>query len=179
MPLADNIALYCMSIWLTLPLGAYPKYPEVKNIDRPIQKPWLIAGGVYNYDGVITLNSDVSVLAADLNVQPDEIEPLFTPGPLSCSDADNSTSADICVDDTANPAIDLYGPRLPKPSDFNCNCGESGCSDESMPCCANGSCACDCNENGCAAEDPTCCANGNCAPLLSKMMPRFGRMKRN
>jgi len=168
-----------MSTWLTGPLGGYPKYPEVKSIDRPVAAPYLLAGGVYNYDGVIYQNPDTSVLAADLGVQPDEIEALFGDEALGCSDADNSTSADICIDDVINPAIALYGPKLPKPTDFNCNCGESGCSAESMPCCANGSCQCHCNENGCAAEDPSCCANGSCAPLPTKMMPRSGRMQKN
>ncbi|KAH7397125.1 hypothetical protein BKA66DRAFT_437708 [Pyrenochaeta sp. MPI-SDFR-AT-0127] len=50
----------------------------------------------------------------------------------------------------------------PKRKDFDCNCGESGCSAESAPCCANGTCKCSCGESGCAAEDPECCANGTC-----------------
>ncbi|KAF2831252.1 hypothetical protein CC86DRAFT_136931 [Ophiobolus disseminans] len=170
---ADSIALYCLATWLTSSLGAYPKYPEVRNIDRPVAAPWLLAGGIYNYDGIVYLNRDAAVLAADLNVQPNEIESFSGSSPLGCSDADDSTGTNLCVDDVHNPAIDLSGPKLPKPNDFNC--GSAG----SLACCANGSCACHCGESGCAAEDPVCCANGSCAPLPKKMMPRFGRMQRN
>jgi hypothetical protein len=51
---------------------------------------------------------------------------------------------------------------LEPPKDFNCNCGEGGCSADSLPCCASGSCKCNCNESGCGRTDPACCASGTC-----------------
>lgn len=170
--------MYIMATWLTSFIGGYPKYPEAKDIERPLQRPWEFGGGVYNYNGTITLNQDTNVLGKALGVQPEEIQPLYYAASQLCSDTDG-TSGDICMDEVVNPAVELKGKLLPvQPKDFNCNCGESGCSSDSMPCCANGSCVCHCNENGCSAEDPTCCYNGICAPLPGKLMPRFERMKR-
>ncbi|KAF2123071.1 hypothetical protein BDV96DRAFT_639619 [Lophiotrema nucula] len=65
---------------------------------------------------------------------------------------------------TPTPTV---APPTPTPTptpftDFNCNCGESGCSADSAGCCANGSCACHCGESGCASDDPSCCASGTC-----------------
>lgn len=61
-----------------------------------------------------------------------------------------------------------FPPETNVPADCNCNCGESGCTADSAPCCTNGSCECYCSESGCAKEDLTCCANGSC---------HFGNMK--
>ncbi|KAF2006226.1 hypothetical protein P154DRAFT_615570 [Amniculicola lignicola CBS 123094] len=197
---ADNLAMYCLSTWLTSGIGAYPKLPEVKDIDRPLDDPFIFS--VYNYNGTITLNPDTAVLGRGLGTDADAIEALYYDAPQGCSDTTDDSS-DMCIDDVANPAVDLQGPMFvqdppaptpppidppagptpsppgptpaPKPNDFNCNCGESGCSADSMPCCANGSCACHCGESGCAAEDPICCGNGSCAPLPARML-MMGRM---
>ncbi|KAK2787714.1 hypothetical protein FQN53_004737 [Emmonsiellopsis sp. PD_33] len=44
-----------------------------------------------------------------------------------------------------------------------CNCGESGCDEQSPVCCGNNSCpTCECDESGCSDSSPACCANGTC-----------------
>jgi hypothetical protein len=58
---------------------------------------------------------------------------------------------------------DFYGKTcITTPLDFNCDCSEDGCSEDSFPCCADNSCACDCDEDGCSAVSPSCCASGTC-----------------
>ncbi|KAF2813742.1 uncharacterized protein BDZ99DRAFT_567487 [Mytilinidion resinicola] len=190
---ADNLAQYCLAMWATSGAGDYPRYPQVKDIDRPVTSP--SSFGVDNDNGVISLIDDPTgdLLGPLLNVAPEDAYDAFAAGELSCSDAgwDNSTTdpwVDPCDGDPDNTDIDLDSSPInssptttavpvpvptttsaPQPTDFNCNCGEDGCSADSMPCCANGSCACHCGESGCDAGDPTCCASGTCAPLPARM----------
>ena len=65
----------------------------------------------------------------------------------------------------AAPAPPAPAPTVSSSAPPTCNCDENGCTPESPPCCANGTCpppTCDCNEDGCTPESPACCANGTC-----------------
>ncbi|ORY13349.1 hypothetical protein BCR34DRAFT_599894 [Clohesyomyces aquaticus] len=186
---ADNLAQYALAVWATSRAGDYPKNPMVPSMDRPISAPERGTFAVYNDNGVISLLNDTSSIINALGVSSTDVVDLleFQGGPLSCSDAGTDATPngpDPCNDDAVNAAIELVAdmpaspptptPQPPqptasvspaRPADFNCSCGESGCTPESMGCCANGSCACHCTASGCAAGDPVCCDNGSCKPL--------------
>jgi hypothetical protein len=59
-------------------------------------------------------------------------------------------------------SANYFDTCLEPPKDFNYNYGESGCSVDSAPCCANGSCKCNCDEFGCGPTDLACCGSGTC-----------------
>lgn len=178
---ADNLAQYALAMWVTSRIGAYPYYPVVS--EKPATDPFAV--GTLDNAGTISLTDDAVALGEALGVAPEDAYDTYVSGNLSCSDAgDDGTTVDPCVDEVNNAPADLLPvtPGVPlttlvgpdptstpaptptpsTPADFNCNCGESGCSADSMPCCANGSCQCHCTESGCAAEDPSCCASGTC-----------------
>ncbi|KAF2503140.1 hypothetical protein BU16DRAFT_555159 [Lophium mytilinum] len=175
---ADNLAQYALAMWVTGQIGEYPRYPIVS--EQPTEEPF----GTLDNAGIISQTDDPVKLGEALGVAPSDAYNVYLNDAFSCSDAGsdgplNVTTPD-CNDNVENAAAAL-SPELvaiptstpsasvptstPVPTDFNCNCGESGCSADSMPCCADGSCTCHCGESGCAAGDPSCCANGSCAPL--------------
>ncbi|KAF2464544.1 uncharacterized protein BDR25DRAFT_380739 [Lindgomyces ingoldianus] len=164
---ADNLALYALAVWATSRAGDYPRHPEVPDIDRPIQAPSRGSFAVFNDNGIISLVNDTESIMNSLGVTQTDAFQLqaYRAQPQSCSDVGKDATVDRCVDDPDNKPLDLKpgggdqpvppAPPMPaRPADFNCSCGESGCSPGSMACCANGSCQCHCVNGACLAEDP-------------------------
>ena len=173
------MAQYALAKYVQSQIGDYPDRPYVN--DKPAgdpekEKPRV----VLNIDGQATL-AQTTDLVKGLNLEADDTDPVHADLEVtdySCSDADNEHS---CTDDATNPVVQLkVDDSMPKTADVSsgtgtgtgtgkCDCNESGCSADSPPCCANGTCkgppdmpACDCNESGCSADSPACCANGSC-----------------
>ncbi|KAL9040250.1 MAG: hypothetical protein Q9214_004562 [Letrouitia sp. 1 TL-2023] len=113
-----------------------------------------------------------SLFAAELDQVGTTLESMTTPAttgaPLSSSLIPLPSSVVSTAPSTTVPPPQSSSSAVaPPPTPKDCDCDENGCTEDSLPCCANGSCKCDCNENGCSDDSPACCANGSCPPSVA------------
>ncbi|KAF2107814.1 hypothetical protein BDV96DRAFT_653320 [Lophiotrema nucula] len=103
---ADNLAQYALSVWATSQAGAYPRFPEIKDTDRPISRPTFF--GTQNDNGVISQNTDPEIMGQMLGVPAEDAYDTYLREDLGCSDnGEEGSTIDPCVDDNDNPAQDL------------------------------------------------------------------------
>ncbi|KAF2804003.1 uncharacterized protein BDZ99DRAFT_481577 [Mytilinidion resinicola] len=104
------------------------------------------------------------IVSPDFNPQGGDDIPGVPTGPLPASTYNLEPFLVIVDLPTPTPT---GTPTPTVPADFNCDCGESGCSLDSMPCCANGSCQCHCGESGCLRGGSSRVENGHSAGCSS------------
>lgn len=161
--------------------GVYKKFNETGGralLDSFCKDHSLDPGNTNGYDSQskysdVTIHAVVKWAADQTGCQPKKSVPMgdwcqstFAQLEAAC---DNASATDDYgggfVDDYTYGCIvwtiwaDATPPAAPGST---CNCNEDGCTPDSPPCCANGTCHCDCNENSCTPDSPPCCANGSC-----------------